>query len=434
VLLQEKPQDAIFQELESYRLKLYKWDKYLASVLPLIVLTYFAYQINPDRYVLFLGFTTAALIVLSVQLISLINFNVSKLVHFIAVSGVITMTAFTLPFIKYEYLLMTLTMLTVFSTYPFQKEMWNNIVGVICILGSVILFFVDISTEGSFPEYDTFNKVFAGVILYIATIEIIMTALIGNRYREIIQDDREQMKSQNEKLGKYIESNLQLENFAHIASHDLKTPLSNIRKFSQLLHYKTKDKLSQEEADLFRFIISGAQHMNDTINSLFQFSQASNKKLHFIEFSISELILELKNDISILINEKKAKIELTNLPEMIYADRVLVKQLFMNLILNAIKFKKDDVDPRIVINSTMDSTHWIFTIRDNGIGIDQKYLDSIFLIFKRLHTNEKYEGTGAGLAICKKIVEHHKGQIWVESILGSGSSFYFTIGRHLKKE
>lgn len=416
-----------FQSLESYRIRLYKWDKFLASIIPLLVLTYFAYIVDYDKYVLILGGSAIALITLSVQGLTAMNFSTSKLIHFIGAFGVITISSLTLPFIQYEYFLMPLTMLTVYSTYPFQKELWSNVIGSLCIIASIVLYINEVFTYQPQPEYVLFNQVFSFVLLYIATIEIVMTALIGRKYKEIIDRDRTILQDQKDELEKYIESNLQLENFAHIASHDLKTPLSNIIKFAQLLQFKTKAKLNEEEKDLFKFIISGSKHMSETINSLFQFSQATNKKVDFSRFSINGLCDELLDDISVLIQETKAEINISRVDQQIRGDRVLMKQLFLNLILNGIKFVKEGTTPKIDIDFQHKEDYWKVSIKDNGIGIDANYLDSIFVIFKRLHPADKYEGSGAGLAICKKIVEHHGGKIWVNSKINEGSTFHFTI-------
>lgn len=417
------------KELETYRIKLYKIDKYIASILPLLILTYAAYKVSPDPLILIMGIGNALVILFSIISVTPENFSLSKLIHFGAAFGVIVIVAFVFPFIKYEYFLMPLTLLTVYSTYPFQQKRWNNLIGILCIITSIFLYYIEINVSTEYPEYDTFNKIFSFVLLYIATVEIIMTALIGNKYRDIIKRDSGILKTKNDELEKYIESNLQLENFAHIASHDLKTPLSNVIRFSQLLKAKTYNKLTKDEAELFDFIISGTKNMHTTINSLFQFSQASNKKLEISKFSIREIYNELITDISLAIKESKAIITLNTNIKYIRADRTLFKQLLLNLILNSIKFRTKDIIPKIAITVDSKENEWQFRIEDNGIGIGQEYLEKIFMLFKRLHTQETYAGTGTGLAICKTIVEHHNGMIWADNNPEGGSIFYFTISK-----
>lgn len=421
-----------FIELERYRLKLYKWDKFIASVLPLLLLTYAAYIVHYDIRILYVGLGNCILIIISNFSISLKNFSMSKMMHFIAVFCAINVSSVLFPFIKNEYLLLPLTMLTIFSTYPFQKKLWNYAIVGLCILTSIILFVIESKQQGVYPEYKFFNTIFAFVILYIATVEIILTYLIQLKYTKIIEEDKLKLKTQNIELEKYIESNLQLENFAHIASHDLKTPLSNVIRFSQLLKSKTSNKLTEREKELFDFIISGSQHMNDSINSLFQFSQATNKKLSYTRFSFPFLIEELKKDISVNLKQSNAQLVLNSQDQLVEADRTLIKQLFLNLILNGIKFTQEHVRPIITITYTPEQKNYKFSVQDNGIGIDEKYQDSIFLIFKRLHDKTVYSGSGIGLAICKKIVESHSGKIWIESKPGNGSIFHISIPKKLQ--
>lgn len=416
-----------YSEIQEYRLKLYKYDKVIASVIPLFVLTTYAYSINKMPLILLVGFGNLLLIIYSTIKISAISFQKAKLIHFVAAFGVIIVCSFFFPFIRNEYLLMPLTTLTVFSTYPFKNSKLNYCIGALCMVTAVFLFFVELQQTEVYPEYGGFNQLFSLFILYIFIVEIIMTALIGKKYIEIINKNTSKLQSQKLELEKYIESNLQLENFAHLASHDLKTPLSNVIRFSQLLELKLKNKISDKEKELFSFIIDGSQHMHETINSLLQFSKATNKKIEHSSFYLKDIIVELEKDIKVDIIKSKADITVESFPNLIVADKVLIKQLFLNLILNSIKFIKEDDKPRIKIQATKVNDFYQFIVQDNGIGIAKEFKEKIFLIFKRLHTNETYDGTGAGLAICKKIVEQHGGEIWVDSELGQGSTFKFTL-------
>lgn len=414
-------------EIENYRLKIYKWDKLIASCIPLFILTLLAYSIESNVFILLVGFGNLLLIMISTSIITVSSFSLAKFIHFLAASGVIITSAFIFPFMRNEYLLMPLTALTVFTTYPFQQQKWNYLIGGLCMFIGIVLFFVEQTQTANYPKYDFFNQVFSLIILYIAIVEIVMTTLIGNKYIHIINRNTQSLTAQKVELEKYIESNLQLENFAHIASHDLKTPLANVIRFSQLLKLKIDSKLTDREKELFRFIIEGSQHMNETINSLFQFSKATNKKLEYSKFSINDLLEELKSDIKVNIKESSAVINYEDESLMINADKILIKQLLLNLILNSLKFKKDNEAPEINIDIDNQNLNWLFKVSDNGIGIEEEYTDKIFLIFKRLHDSASFEGTGVGLAICKKIVEQHGGKIWVDSRINIGSEFYFTL-------
>jgi signal transduction histidine kinase len=390
-------------------------------------LTIVAYSVDKNPLVLTIGFGSCILILVCIFLMTLNNFSASKVFNFVSAYIVVCVVSILFPFIRFEYFLMPLIMLSVFATYPFQNQKLNFWIGIICIVTSIFLFILESFQPKGDTSYDFFNLIFVFILVYIATIEIIFSALIANKYEEIILKNRKALELKNIELAKYIDSNLQLENFAHLASHDLKTPLSNVIRFSQLLKYKISDKLSDKEAELFDFVIDGSMNMNATINSLFQFSQATNKKMDFRKFMASELLRELESDIQLDLEEKQVSIKTVDMNKQIYADRSLVKQLFLNLILNSIKFVQKGIKPNIVI-SCIDMEGFLkFSVKDNGIGIDPEYQEVIFLIFKRLHDNSQYKGTGAGLAICKKIVEQHGGEIWVESKPTEGSTFYFTI-------
>lgn len=235
------------------------------------------------------------------------------------------------------------------------------------------------------------------------------------------------LEEKNSELQTYIESNLQLENFAHIASHDLKAPLNSIDNFADLLLKTAFDKLSESERKFLTYIKQGSENMKSTIASLLNFSLATNQKAIFNYYDLNELISELIVDLEVDIAAKDSKIIIHDLPKRLYCDKQLIKQLFQNLILNGIKFSKENIDPIIEISCDEMYKYWRFTVKDNGIGISREYFEKIFVLFQRLHTQKKFEGTGIGLATCKKIVELHGGTIGVESEEDKGSSFIFTF-------
>ena len=167
--------------------------------------------------------------------------------------------------------------------------------------------------------------------------------------------------------------------------------------------------------------------MSYLIDDLLAYSRLESKALQIEMISLKELMQSTINQVSAYVKEKNAKITLNIQPEVIQGDKIKLQQLFQNLLLNGIKFHKPDQDPNIEINCVSEDKFWLFEFKDNGIGIEEQYFEKIFLIFKRLNRKESYEGSGIGLAICKKIVEKHGGKIWVESKLGSGSSFFFLL-------
>ena len=220
-------------------------------------------------------------------------------------------------------------------------------------------------------------------------------------------------------------SNKELEQFAYVASHDLQEPLRMITSFTQLLEKRYKGQLDVDADDYIGFVVDGAHRMKELIDDLLEFSRLNTEvkefELVFMEIALEDVLRNLKP----IIKENKAKITHGNLPN-IMGDRVQIIQLLQNLIVNAIKFHGNN-PPDIHISAQDKGNEWLFSVSDKGIGIDQNHQKQIFSIFKRLHTKEEYPGTGIGLSISKRIVERHGGQIWVESELGKGSTFYFTI-------
>jgi hypothetical protein len=220
-------------------------------------------------------------------------------------------------------------------------------------------------------------------------------------------------------------SNAELERFAYVASHDLQEPLRMVSSYLQLLERRYKDRLDGDALEFIAFAVDGSRRMKTLINDLLAYSRVGTRGKEF-QLTDCETVLEhcLAN-LRFAIEESQAEISHDSLPHVM-ADEVQLEQLFQNLIGNAIKFRGETL-PRIHIGLTRQGKNWVFSVQDNGIGIDPTYFERIFIIFQRLHTRSKYEGTGIGLAVSKRIVERHGGRIWVKSQPGSGSTFYFTI-------
>jgi len=167
--------------------------------------------------------------------------------------------------------------------------------------------------------------------------------------------------------------------------------------------------------------------MRGLVNDLLSYSRVNTTKINLSDVNINYLLEELQSELASIIQEKKAEIVLRNIPEKVYADSMKLKQVFQNLITNALKFTKKGVASKIRITCKEQATQWLFSVKDNGIGIAPEFQDKIFLLFKRLHGNTDYEGTGIGLAMVKKIIEQHNGEIWLDSEEGEGATFWFTI-------
>lgn len=225
-------------------------------------------------------------------------------------------------------------------------------------------------------------------------------------------------------------SNAELEQFAYVASHDLQEPLRMVASYTELLARRYEDKLDQDANDFIHYAVDGATRMQSLINDLLQFSRVSTKAKPFKSCDMKNVIGAAFQNLDELIKETNAQVHHNSLPTIV-ADDTQMLQLFQNLIHNAIKFKKNDGLPEVWIACKEKENEWEFSVKDNGIGIDPSYQNRIFMIFQRLHTRSEYPGSGIGLAMCKKIVERHNGNIWFESQEGQGTTFYFTIDKHL---
>ncbi len=220
-------------------------------------------------------------------------------------------------------------------------------------------------------------------------------------------------------------SNKELEQFAYITSHDLREPLRMITSFLQLLERRYKDQLDQDANEFIGFAVDGAKRLDAMTNDLLQYSKISSQKREIIPVNFEHVLEEALINLKVPIEENKAIITHDPLP-IINGDEQLKVQLFQNIIGNAVKYRSQET-PKIHISATKEKNHYLFSIKDNGIGMSPEHLKKIFTIFQRLHTHEEYEGTGIGLAIAQKIVHQQGGEIWAESGLGKGSTFYFTI-------
>lgn len=231
-----------------------------------------------------------------------------------------------------------------------------------------------------------------------------------------------QLKHLNAEL---LRSNQELGQFAYVASHDLQEPLRKIRSFTELLASRYQGQLDERADRYIRYITDGANRMQGLISDLLSYSRVGRAELKIQATHLESVIHQVKDDLETIIRTNNAVITVESMPT-IYADPTQLRQLIQNLLSNAIKYCQADI-PRVHIGASQGNGVWTISIQDNGIGIDPQFSDRIFVIFQRLHNRDEYSGTGIGLAICKKIVERHGGQIWVDSQAGQGSTFSFTL-------
>jgi signal transduction histidine kinase len=230
-----------------------------------------------------------------------------------------------------------------------------------------------------------------------------------------------------ERTAELERSNADLQQFAYAASHDLQEPLRMVASFVQLLERDYKDKLGSSANEYIRYAVDGAQRMQTLIRGLLQYSRVNTRAAPTQLTDCQEVLQKVLQNLSLKIEETQTRITYDPLPT-VRADPTQLLQVFQNLIDNAIKFHKKDQAPYVHVSAVKNNGEWVFSVRDNGIGIEPQYFDRIFAIFQRLNSRrDEYPGTGIGLAVVKRIVEHHGGKVCVDSRLGEGTTFIFTL-------
>lgn len=226
------------------------------------------------------------------------------------------------------------------------------------------------------------------------------------------------------KMHELTRSNEELEQFAYIASHDLQEPLRTVTSYTQLLLRRYEDEADEDAREFSNYITDGVQRMREMIDGLLSYSRVTRQKPERSRVDLGEVLLDVLMDLTAGITLSKAKVTYDKLP-VVKANKALLHHVLLNLISNALKFHGGEA-PRIHISSRQQGGYWQISVRDHGIGIDAKHAERIFVLFQRLHTHDKYEGSGLGLTLCRKIIERHGGRIWVEPA-DPGSVFHFTL-------
>lgn len=268
------------------------------------------------------------------------------------------------------------------------------------------------------------------IFVIVSSQRIIIDELEKTRIRlESKQTQLEQKQTQLEETQKKLKrSNDELVNFAESTAHDLKQPIRTVSSFGARLEKELNGSLTPRAKEYLDFIVQGSQDMNEMVTALLSYSKLDNNQaLVFEEIEtkpfLERVILKLTNQIKTV----NAEIIVEDIPEYIIGNKITLTKLFQNLISNALKYHKKDQPPIVTIRGHFENDQWQFSVQDNGIGIDKKYHDKVFSIFTTVHNSSTYEGNGIGLANCHKIVEAHNGKIWLNSELGKGATFLFTL-------
>lgn len=254
-------------------------------------------------------------------------------------------------------------------------------------------------------------------------------------FAKVTRDMTDKKRAEDELERKVIErtkaleqSNKELQQFAYVASHDLQEPLRMVAMYIDLLNSRIESKLTPDESDYLKFATDGAERAQRLIRDLLEYSQVSSKGETFKTVDLNITLKQVLENLKITLDENHAEIEYSPMP-ILSVDESQIFQLMQNLISNAIKYRGQK-PVKIKISAQESQSSWIFSIEDNGIGIEPEFHKKIFELFQRLHGKDKYPGTGLGLAICKKIIDHHQGLIWVESELDKGATFKFSLPKN----
>jgi PAS domain S-box-containing protein len=237
--------------------------------------------------------------------------------------------------------------------------------------------------------------------------------------------DRTISKQTEEKINRI---NAELTHFIHLASHDLQEPLRMIGLYLELLKKRCGEKLDREANEFVEHAGNSARRLQTLIDDLLKYSQAGNEEESFAPADMSSIFDAVVDDLKPAVDGKKAIVTRQTMP-ILHVNAPQISEVFLNLLSNALKYSRAGVPPVILVDARPINSEWVFCVQDNGIGIPENQQQAIFGPFKRLHAKDRYAGTGLGLAICKKIIERHKGRIWLESSPGHGARFYFSLPR-----
>jgi signal transduction histidine kinase len=284
--------------------------------------------------------------------------------------------------------------------------------------------------EASFPDR-TANRLQMALLLAVLGVLLVQGILVlrpalANIHQGISQLElaKQALQHKSEELAR---SNAELEQFAYVASHDLQEPLRMVASYTQLLARRYQGKLDRDADEFIGFAVDGATRMQTLIRDLLSYSRVMTQGRSLQPVDTRRAFEAACENLHKAIEESGVSVSVGALP-VIQADVTQMTQLFQNLLGNAVKYRNERM-PRIHVDARAVEKSWLFSVEDNGIGIEPQYFERIFQMFQRLHTREKYSGTGIGLAICRRIVERHGGKIWVESAPGHGSTFHFAIPR-----
>ena len=315
---------------------------------------------------------------------------------------------------KYGYWIVAInTLVCVIGGFAIYHQWWNL----------VVLTPYDLTSWIGVSSNLIFLSLLAVILIPILFDGLQSTIEEQDRLKEKLEENQKKLR---ESVAQLEDKNQELEDFAYSASHDLKEPLRMVRGFLKLLDDRYTDKVDEQGRKFIYYAVDGAERMAEFLDDLLEFSRVGRMYASFEEVDVNKVLEIVEQSFAYKKLENDAEIKYIDLP-VIHAVPVSVKMLFQNLIGNGLKYQLEGNKPVVIVTAEDMGSHWQFEVKDNGIGIHEDYFEQIFQLFNRLHSKEQYSGTGMGLAICRKIVNQHGGKIWVESSLGKGAVFKFTI-------
>ncbi len=327
------------------------------------------------------------------------------------------------PGLLYLFAITIFVLVSLDQLYGYLTLMLNTL---ICIYFGIALYY-GFASSILLKEYqlDSWFAVSSNLV-FLSGIAVFLIPTLFNGLQSAFKQ-QEQLKDKLEDSIENLNSkNKELEQFAYTVSHDLKEPLRMVRSFMELLKNKYGKILDNKAHEYIHYAVEGAERMGDNIDDLLEYSRIGRKYTTIEQTDLNSLVDGILKNLTSDIEESQAQISIADLPTM-HLVPVSIKILFQNLLTNALKYHPEGQRPVITIEAEEKNNCWQFAVTDNGIGIDAKYHEQVFAVFNRLHMRDEFPGSGMGLAISKKIVEQHDGQIWIESNKEQGSTFKFTI-------
>ncbi|MEX2566903.1 MAG: ATP-binding protein [Cyclobacteriaceae bacterium] len=399
------------------------------SLIPLIPGLYFAYI--SEMFVIFWVDIIIVISIVAIAYVSQLSINTRKIIfslciYLLAITLLYYMGTFG-PGLSY---LLGATFIIVMIAEQKYAIISVGVNILICFAFSGLIYYGYTFSHSELQPYGGYDAMaWLGVsfnIIILSALSAFIVPKLFNGLQSVIDSKNILEKRLKHSLDLVESKNSELEEFAYTASHDLKEPLRMIRSFMGLLKKNYSDELDERANRFIHHAVDGSDKMAKLIDDLLSYSRVGRVNTEIFEVDMNVIVDEIRKSMNVELESRNGTIKYENLP-VIRAVPVSMKLLLQNLISNGLKYQEEDSNPEIKIESYESENHYHFRVIDNGIGINEEYFEKIFLLFNRLHGNETYQGSGLGLALCKKIVEQHGGKIGVNSTPGIGSEFFFTI-------